>query len=291
MTDYPLIFFHFHPILYEFWKVIWPTYFTSLWKWINALWVKTRSFWDIENSLSHQRGSERSEQASKRVSEAEGPSVASSPEQGKERAVQANGRASGPVPQSGFLIFLAHSAKEHRPGNGMNDENKSNPLETQLTEMNNDPDYQYWTSTYTDLNETITMPSWSKKKFLKKIHFVIYDAARVGCLKKLPSFKVKKKTASTCFVAIFLIKMGSKPSCPLSEGEYGKVETALAKWGWDWRGMTSGGDNKIVKLTRKWMIRSLFWTGWVFFRGKKWNPPKNNIKMPTEKEEFFLIKI
>ena len=160
----------------------------------------------------------------------------------------------------------------------MNDENKSNPLETQLTEMNNDPDYQYWTSTYNDLNETITMPSWSKKKFLKKIHFVIYDAARVGCLKKLPSFKVKKKTASTCFVAIFLIKMGSKPSCPLSEGEYGKVETALAKWGWDWRGMTSGGDNKIVKLTRKWMIRSLFDAN----RKRRVFPHQNLSVRPTE---------
>ena len=50
----------------------------------NALWDKTRSFLDINNSLSHERGSERSERASERMSAAEGASKASSPEQANE---------------------------------------------------------------------------------------------------------------------------------------------------------------------------------------------------------------
>ena len=46
-----------------------------------ALWDKTRSFWDIKNSFSHEQGSEQNERASKRVSAAESASKASSPEQ------------------------------------------------------------------------------------------------------------------------------------------------------------------------------------------------------------------
>ena len=43
-------------------------------------------------------------EVSERVSAAEGASKASSPEQANEGAVRANGRASGPVLQSGFLV-------------------------------------------------------------------------------------------------------------------------------------------------------------------------------------------
>ena len=57
-----------------------------------ALWDKTRSFWDIKNSLSHEWGSERSERASKRVNAAEGTSKASSTEQANEWVVRANER-------------------------------------------------------------------------------------------------------------------------------------------------------------------------------------------------------
>ena len=56
----------------------------------NALWDNTKSFWDIKNSLSHERGSEQSERASERVSAAEGASEASSLVQAIEWAVQAN---------------------------------------------------------------------------------------------------------------------------------------------------------------------------------------------------------
>ena len=45
-----------------------------------ALWDKTRSFWDINYSLSHELRSERSE----RARAAEGASKASSPEQANE---------------------------------------------------------------------------------------------------------------------------------------------------------------------------------------------------------------
>ena len=55
-----------------------------------ALWNKTRSFWDINNSISHERGSEQSERASEGVSAAEGTSKASSPEQANEWVVRAN---------------------------------------------------------------------------------------------------------------------------------------------------------------------------------------------------------
>ena len=55
-----------------------------------ALWDKTRSFWDIKNSLSHERGSEQSEQVSERVSAAEGTSEANRAEQANEWAVQVN---------------------------------------------------------------------------------------------------------------------------------------------------------------------------------------------------------
>ena len=53
------------------------------------LWDKTRSFWDIKNSLSHERGSEQSEQASKRVSAAERARIARRAEQAKKCAEQA----------------------------------------------------------------------------------------------------------------------------------------------------------------------------------------------------------
>ena len=43
------------------------------------------------------------------MSAAERASEASSVEQGNERAVRANGRASGPVLQAVFLVILAHS--------------------------------------------------------------------------------------------------------------------------------------------------------------------------------------
>ena len=69
-----------------------------------ALWDKTRSFWDIKNSLSHERGSERSEWASERVSAAEGASEASSPEQANEWAVRANEQTDERVAQY-LLLF------------------------------------------------------------------------------------------------------------------------------------------------------------------------------------------
>ena len=53
----------------------------------NALWDKTRSFWDINNSLSHKRGSEQSERCER----------------------TSNGQASGLVPTPWFLIILDHS--------------------------------------------------------------------------------------------------------------------------------------------------------------------------------------
>ena len=53
-----------------------------------SLWDKTRSFWDIKNSLSHKRWSERSERASGERSGAESVSEASSPEQASEWAVR-----------------------------------------------------------------------------------------------------------------------------------------------------------------------------------------------------------
>ena len=53
----------------------------------------------IKNSLSHERGSERSEQASKRVSAVECASKASSPKQTNEWAVRANERANERVAQ------------------------------------------------------------------------------------------------------------------------------------------------------------------------------------------------
>ena len=60
--------------------------------WTTApLWDKTRSFWDIKNSFSYERGSEQSEQVS-------GASE------------WANGRASGPVLTSRFLFVPDHSA-------------------------------------------------------------------------------------------------------------------------------------------------------------------------------------
>ena len=66
----------------------------------DLLWDKTRSFWDIKNSLSHERGSEQSEQASERVSAVEGKaSKASSPEKANEWAVRANERTDELVTQ------------------------------------------------------------------------------------------------------------------------------------------------------------------------------------------------
>ena len=61
------------------------------------LWHKTRSFWDIKNSLSRERGSERSERASERVSGA---------------SEQANKLVSSPVLTSLFLFVPDHSAME-----------------------------------------------------------------------------------------------------------------------------------------------------------------------------------
>ena len=58
------------------------------------LWDKTRSFWDIKNPLSHERGSEGSERVSKRVSAVEGASEASNLEQANEWTVRANEQTS-----------------------------------------------------------------------------------------------------------------------------------------------------------------------------------------------------
>ena len=82
-----------------------------------ALWDKSRSFWDINNSLSHERGSEWSERASKQVSTAEGASEASSPEQANEWAVRANEQTDERVAQylqldSGLFQTTVHSASE-----------------------------------------------------------------------------------------------------------------------------------------------------------------------------------
>ena len=57
-------------------------------------WKKTQTKLPSNNSLSHERGSERSERASKRVSGA---------------SERANGQASGPVLQSVLLAVLDHS--------------------------------------------------------------------------------------------------------------------------------------------------------------------------------------
>ena len=58
-----------------------------------ALWGKFRSFWDINNSLSHELGSER---VSEQVSGA---------------SEQANRQASGPALKSVLLVVLAQSAR------------------------------------------------------------------------------------------------------------------------------------------------------------------------------------
>ena len=75
-----------------------------------ALWGKFRPCWNFNNSLSHERGSERSEQASKRVIAAERASEACSAEQANEWAVRADGRASGPVLMSQIMAVVPHCA-------------------------------------------------------------------------------------------------------------------------------------------------------------------------------------
>ena len=73
-----------------------------------VLWDKTRSFWDIKNSLSHERGSKRSERSGGRErSEQSGASKRVSG-----ASERANGRASGPVLQSVFMAVFDHSGFE-----------------------------------------------------------------------------------------------------------------------------------------------------------------------------------
>ena len=68
-----------------------------------SLWGKFRSFWDIVNILSHERGSERSR--GRERSEQSGAS-----EQVSGASERANGRASGQVLTSQFLAVLPHCA-------------------------------------------------------------------------------------------------------------------------------------------------------------------------------------
>ena len=55
-----------------------------------ALWGKIRSFWDINNALSHELGSEWVSERVNEMSAVDSASEASSAEQANERAVQAN---------------------------------------------------------------------------------------------------------------------------------------------------------------------------------------------------------
>ena len=74
----------------------------------SALWDKTRSFWDIKNSLSHERGSERN-WASKRTSErSEGR------EQANERTVRANEQTDERVALYCSLVFWLFWPTERR---------------------------------------------------------------------------------------------------------------------------------------------------------------------------------
>ena len=75
----------------------------------NALWDKTRSFWDIKNSFSHKQGSELSERASEHMSAVEGASEVSSPEQ----AVRANKRMDKQVAQYLRLVFCLSQTTVH----------------------------------------------------------------------------------------------------------------------------------------------------------------------------------
>ena len=69
----------------------------------SPLWARKQNKQPSHHSLSHELGSEQSEQASEQVSAAEHTSKASS-------ADQENRWSSGPVHQSVFLVVLAHSA-------------------------------------------------------------------------------------------------------------------------------------------------------------------------------------
>jgi len=77
-----------------------------------TLWARREknTEWIAIQSFTVPQAREWAKWASKRVSVAERASETNSSEQAREWAVRANGRASGSVLTSGFLVILAHSA-------------------------------------------------------------------------------------------------------------------------------------------------------------------------------------